>query len=365
MVESYIKPSDCKIVDLFCGIGGLSYGLKKEKFKITAGYDVDEKCKFIFESNNKSKFYTQDVATLKGVELEKHFANAKVKILVGCAPCQPFSSYTFKEKNKDNNKWGLLYHFSRIIKETQPDIVSMENVAQLLNFKQAPVFNDFVDELKDEGYYVHYEIVNCPDYGMPQKRKRLVLLASKFGHIDLVEKTHNPKNYVTVHDAIGSLPPINDGESHPNDPMHYARELDAINKLRIRNTPYGGGWKDWPEELVLECHKKQSGKTYSSVYGRMKWEEPSPTITTHCIGLGNGRFGHPEQNRAISLREAAILQTFPANYKFFPDGHKPPIVALSRQLGNAVPVRLGEIIGQSIKKHLKKITINHGKPTST
>lgn len=352
-----IQAKDCKIVDLFCGIGGLSYGLRMEGFDIAAGYDIDEKCRYAFETNNNCTFYPTDVAELKSSEILEHFGNAKIKILVGCAPCQPFSSYTFKNKEKDHDKWGLLYHFSRLIKETEPHIVSMENVAQLLNFKKAPVFQDFVSTLSSLGYKVHYQIVNCTEYGMPQKRKRLVLLASKLGEIELIPKTHTPENYVTVGDVIRGLPALNDGEVNSEDPMHQARKLNQINKIRIEHTPYGGSWVDWPEELILDCHKKLSGKSYSSVYGRMKWEEPSPTITTQCIGYGNGRFGHPVENRGISLREAAMLQTFPKNYKFFERSDNVSIVTVARQLGNAVPVRLGAVIGKSIKKHLTSVGI--------
>jgi len=129
--------------------------------------------------------------------------------------------------------------------------------------------------------------------------------------------------------------------------------LSPLNKKRIQNTPYGGSWIDWPEHLQLDCHKRDSGKSFPSVYGRMKWDEPSPTITTHCVGYGNGRFGHPEQDRAISLREAALLQTFPLKYKFFKKNVDALSVILARQLGNAVPVRLGEVIAKSIKIHLK------------
>ncbi|HAP96082.1 MAG TPA: DNA methyltransferase, partial [Chryseobacterium sp.] len=204
-------------------------------------------------------------------------------------------------------------------------------------------------------YHIHYEIVNCPDYGIPQKRKRLILLASKLGEIKLISKTHSIENQITVKDAIGNLKPIKDGEKDKKDPFHYSRKLSELNKKRIRATPYGGGWKDWEEDLKLSCHKKNSGKTYASVYGRMVWEKPSPTMTTHCIGYGNGRFGHPEQNRAISLREAALLQTFPLNYQFVEDINKLNTAVAARQIGNAVPVRLGQVIAQSIKQHLKEL----------
>lgn len=341
------------VVDLFCGIGGLTHGFIREGLNVVAGIDIDESCKFAYEANNNSKFISKSVKDITRHELNSLFDDAEIKVLVGCAPCQPFSSYTFKDsEKKDHDKWGLLYEFQRLIRETSPDIVSMENVSQLINFKKAPVFDDFVEALNDEGYHIHYEIVNCTDYGIPQNRKRLVLIASKFGPINLIPKSHDSKNFVTVHEAIGDLPPINDGEFHQRDRLHFARKLSAKNKKRIKNTPYGGGWKDWPENLMLECHKKDSGKSYSSIYGRMKWEEPSPTITTHCIGYGNGRFGHPEQDRAISLREASILQSFPKDYAFFPEDELPATVRIAKQIGNAVPVKLGEVIAKSIKKHL-------------
>lgn len=343
-----------KVVDLFCGIGGLSHGFVLEGFDVVAGVDTDESCKFAFETNNKAEFISKSVTDIEGSDLNAFYQD-DLKILVGCAPCQPFSSYSFKDKEKKNGKWKLLYEFSRLIKETTPTIISMENVSQLLNFKKEPVFDNFINKLKEMGYFVTYEVVNCPDYGIPQNRKRLVLLASKLGEIKLIPKTHNKDNYITVKDAIGYLPEIKDGEHNNEDPLHISRKLSPLNKKRIKSTPYGGSWKDWDEELMLECHKKDSGKSYPSVYGRMVWEKPSPTITTHCIGYGNGRFGHPEQDRAISLREAAILQTFPLNYKFF-DSKKEKVssVKIARQLGNAVPVKLGEVVAKSIKIHLEE-----------
>lgn len=329
------------VIDLFCGIGGLSYGFTKEKVNVLAGIDIDASCKYSFEVNNKSKFIAKSISDVKGNEIKEIFGNTEIKILVGCAPCQPFSSYTFKDKGKKNkNKWGLLYEFSRLIKETTPQIVSMENVAQLRNFKKAPVFKDFIEDLEEMGYKVSYELVHCPDYGIPQNRKRIVLLASKLGEISLIPKTHKKENYVTVRDVLYDLPSIKDGEIYEKDLLHYSRKLSPLNKKRIQQTTYGGSWKDWPEDLRLECHKKKSGKSYPSVYGRMKWDEPSPTMTTHCTGYGNGRFGHPEQDRAISLREASILQTFPAKYKFYDKKKgKYNSVNMAKQIGNAVPVK--------------------------
>ena len=344
------------VIDLFCGVGGLSHGFIQEDFNVLAGIDIDETCRFAFEENNKSEFIAKSITDISAQEINRIYGeNTDLKILVGCAPCQNFSSYMFKDKDKDSNKWKLLYEFSRLINEVQPDIVSMENVAQLINFKKAPVFEDFVSNLKSLGYYVHYEVVNCPDYGIPQNRKRLILLASKFGEIKLIPKTHNRDSYVTVKDAIGELPFIKDGEKDINDPIHFSRKLTPKNKKRIEATPYGGSWKDWNEDLRLECHKKETGKSFPSVYGRMVWEKPSPTMTTQCIGYGNGRFGHPVQDRAISLREAALLQTFPLDYKFVKNDQDYNSTILARQIGNAVPVGLGVAIAKSIKNHIKSI----------
>jgi len=339
------------IVDLFCGIGGLSYGLNKEGLNVVAGYDLDATCKYPYEANNDSVFINEDINNIAGNDLKVHYKNCDVKVLVGCAPCQPFSTYSFK--SEDKKKWQLLYQFSRIVNELQPDIISMENVPRLANFRKEPIFGNFLDNLSKNGYSYSYKIVNCSDYGIPQFRRRLVLLASKFGNIDLIPETHKTDNYRTVEKAIGSLEHLKSGEVSAKDPLHRASKLSELNLKRIRQSKPGGTWKDWDESLLLDCHKKDTGKTYVSVYGRMSWNKPSPTITTHCTGLGNGRFGHPEQDRAITLREAAILQSFPKKYKFVKKGKPYNKRTLSIHIGNAVPVKLGQVIGKSIINHLK------------
>ncbi len=344
---------NCAVVDLFCGIGGLSHGFVKQGFNVVAGIDNDTSCKYVYEENNHAQFIDKDVSELNGASLRKLYPKGKTKILIGCAPCQPFSSYSYKVKKPDESKWKLLYAYAQLIEETQPEIVSMENVPSLLTFKHDHVFQNFVDVLKLNNYYVWHKVVYAPDYGVPQVRKRLVLLASKLGPIELIEPTHKPEEYVTVADVIRNLPPIGDGERDESDPVHCSRSLSTLNKKRIKATPEGGGWKDWSEDLLLECHKKDSGKSFGAVYGRMRWNEPAPTMTTQCVGLGNGRFGHPEQDRAISVREAAIFQSFPLEYKFVENKDELYINRLAKQIGNAVPVRLGEVIAISIKKHLK------------
>ena len=342
-----------EVVDLFCGIGGLSYGLKSRGFHILAGYDLDKTCQYAYETNNDAQFYCQDIRTITKNDILSLYHKKAIKVLAGCAPCQPFSSYAFKNKDKDPNKYDLLYEFGRLVKDVQPDIVTMENVPSIAVFKLKSVFNDFVQTLQDQKYHVKFQIVYCPDYGVPQTRKRLVLLASKLGEIGLISHTHTAETYLTVRDVIGNLPALKAGESCATDQLHRCAALGEMNMRRMKATPYGGGWKDWPEELKLECHKRPGGHSFASVYGRMKWEEPSPTITTQCTGIGNGRFGHPEQDRAISVREAALLQTFPITYSFFENESEVSITKASRYIGNAVPPRLGEVIAESIIEHLK------------
>lgn len=346
------EKNNIEVVDLFCGIGGLSYGMKSKGFKILAGFDLDYTCQYAYEINNEAKFVYKDIKEVTKDDILPLYSKDAIKVLAGCAPCQPFSSYAFKNKTKDPNKYDLLYEFGRLVKEVKPDIVTMENVPAIQKFKLKNVLQDFIEVLKKEGYIVSEKVVYCPDYGIPQTRKRFVLLASKLGEIKLISPTHTKENYVTVRDTIGNLLPIEAGEISLTDPLHRSRVLSTLNMKRMLATPYGGGWKNWPEELLLECHRKEGGKSFGSVYGRMEWDKPAPTMTTLCTGIGNGRFGHPVQNRAISVREAALFQTFPLQYKFFPDEETISITKASRYIGNAVPPKLGEIIAESILNYV-------------
>jgi DNA (cytosine-5)-methyltransferase 1 len=339
-------------VDLFCGAGGLTHGFVKEGIPVTAGIDLDGACQYPYEVNNNTIFIERDVSEFLSEELTELYGDSDIKILAGCAPCQPFSTYSHRYDIARNERWSLLNEFLRLAKDTTPDIITMENVASV---QRHQIFADFVRELKKCNYHVSYRVVDSSHYGVAQTRKRLVLLASLFGPIEMIEKTHHTP--ITVKQSIGGLKAIKAGETASYDKLHSAAELSEINLKRIKASKPGGTWKDWPVELVAPCHQAKSGKTYISVYGRMEWDKPSPTMTTQCFGFGNGRFGHPEQDRAISLREAAILQGFPQNYKFIPPGKPFQRGPLGRMIGNAVPVGLGEAIAKSIKVHLKE----HGK----
>ena len=337
-------------IDLFCGIGGLSYGLMQAGISVAAGLDEDDSCRYAYEENIKCDFLNEDLFEFSGSDLKKYWSDAEIRILVGCAPCQPFSTHANKNKNKEGNqKWRLLEEFSRIIEETEPHIISMENVPNLANKE---IFKNFVSSLKEQEYSVSFKNVFCPDYGIPQKRRRLVLLASRLGEINLIEPTHDPNSYNTTEHAIRGLPPVKSGEVCANDPLHITTNLSEINLKRIRASKPNGTWEDWDKEIQLECHKKKSGSTYKAVYGRMAWGEPSPTITTQFYNYGTGRFGHPEQDRALTIREAALLQTFPLDYVFYKDESEITLTGLGKHIGNAVPVDLGFIIGATIKKHI-------------
>lgn len=339
------------VIDVFCGAGGLTHGFKLEGFAIACGIDADEECRYAFEKNNKAPFVHRDIMEVSGAELLTKYSQygQYKRILVGCAPCQAFSLYNQK---REYENWNLVGEFGRLVSETQADIISMENVPQMKKFQNGKILDDFLKILKKNEYYVWHEIVYCPDYGVPQNRSRFVLLASKLGEIKIIPPSHLEKNYITVGDTIKYLPKIKCGDISKHDFLHRCSRMSKLNKKRIKASKPGGSWKDWNYSLRCLCHRKNSGRGYSNVYGRMSWGELAPTITTKFCGFGNGRFGHPKQNRAISLREGALLQTFPKNYIF----NKPCDIKLTktgRMIGNAVPVRLSRAIARTINLHIR------------
>lgn len=351
-VESYplnMGSTSVAAIDLFCGAGGLSLGLKNAGVEIIAGLDFDPKCEFPYKENLKAQFLLRDVADVKGRELDALWPVEGFRLLAGCAPCQPFSSHRRGLDTSAENSWGLLSHFSRLVSETLPDFVTMENVTGL---RFMSVFDGFVSNLKELGYSVSFGVLNGPEFGLPQYRKRLVLLAALRGSISLPKGSKHANNFATVLSTIGSLPILSNGEADPNDPLHKARQLSPLNLKRMRVSKPGGTWRDWPEDLLAPCHRKQSGATFGSFYGRMKFDTPSPTITTQSSNFGSGRFGHPEQDRTITLREAAMLQGFPRDYKFVPNDSKVSMQNVGRLIGNAVPPPFGYAIGVEILKTL-------------
>lgn len=337
-------------VDLFCGAGGLTAGMLNAGIAVRAGYDIEAQCEYAYHENNRAAFVACDVKDVTAEQLLGWYRPERYRLLAGCAPCQPFSTYNQGRDTRTDRKWPLLYHFARLIEETEPHLVTMENVPDVTKHQ---VYHDFVKSIENKGYKIWDGRVSCVDYGLPQKRRRHVLLASKLGlPIGIIPPTHKDA-HVSVESVIRHLPRIAAGQCDLNDPLHRAATLTPLNFRRITHSRPGGTWRDWPKELVAECHRKESGKTYASVYGRMRADEPSPTMTTLCYGFGNGRFGHPIQDRAISLREAAILQSFPDDYVFM-EPENITFKAVGRMIGNAVPVRLGEVIGESLMNHVRE-----------
>lgn len=351
-------------VDVFCGAGGLSYGLERAGIDVQAGLDIDRHSAYPYEANTEAKFRTVDIRPLARdpEPIKRMFPwNADMEVLAACAPCQPYSTLS-NERDKsteDHDRWGLLNHFKRIVEEVEPDVVITENVLQV---RHDETYVEFEDRLTELGYTLNDPTnrnVYAPEYGIPQNRKRWVLIASKEGKINLPEPFYtDPTEYPTAEDAIGHLPPLEAGAVHPSNDLHRAQSFSEKNLERIRNMNPGEDWRVWEEKgldhLLADCHKRESGRSYKAPYSRMVPDEPAPTITTQFYNYGSGRFGHfdTEQNRALSLLEGALLQTFPEDYDFFEDWERAGFKNVGRLIGNAVPPKLGRIIGEAIGDHV-------------
>ena len=334
-----------KAIDLFCGAGGLTLGLRRAGWDVVAGVDVDEAVEMTYEGNNPGvKFVPADLRSLTTEDILKLAGPVPRQelLLAGCAPCQPFSKQRRGSGFQKRSDATLLGQFARLIRTLEPKVVLMENVPGIAAVPGFSSFRRFLKTLQDFGYECGHGVLNARDFGVPQHRRRYVLLAVRGALAALPYPADGPESHGgTVRATIEHFPTIDAGEGDPSIPNHYAAGLSTLNLQRIRATPIdGGSRRDWPEHLTLECHRKTLG--FSDVYGRMWWDRVAPTLTSRCNSLSNGRFGHPEQDRAISLREAAALQTFPDDYEFF--GTKNRIACW---IGNAVPVSFAESLGRA------------------
>lgn len=327
---------DIVAVDFFCGAGGLTRGLLDAGIKVVLGIDNDPTVKMTFEKNNEIPFLCKNLRELEFQELESLIPLSDQPLLfVGCAPCQPFSKINRFQGNKHNE--DLLLKFGEFIQYFKPSYVVSENVPQIA--KKPKVFNEFLSLLEKNDYKYDYDFIDVKDIGVPQARRRLVLVAAQKQEVQLPEM---PKIRKTVRDAIAHFPLLNNGQASEQYKNHSSMKLSPLNLKRIALTPTDGGdSRSWPKSLRLSCHKNSDG--YTDVYGRMYWDKPAPTLTTRCNSYSNGRFGHPEQDRAISLREAAALQSFPDDYEFF--GSQ---TIIAKHIGNAVPPLLGKFLGEYI-----------------
>jgi len=340
--------------DFFSGCGGTSRGMQDAGLTVRLGIDWDKDAEATYKTNFKTaNFVRADIRKLKVKDLSTLIKRRYNRPLLfgACAPCQPFSKQN-RTADGDDPRRNLLGEFHRFVRAYEPEYLFIENVPGLQAIKDSEgPFSDFLRLLKKLNYWHAYKVVMAYHYGVPQSRRRLVLIASKLGPIEFPPPTTGPGSkkpkLPTVWEAISHLPRIKAGQTHAKIPNHRAANLSDTNLRRIAATPRGGGRVDWPKKLTLNCHQGFSGHT--DVYGRLPKNLPASALTTRCISLSNGRFGHPTQNRAISIREAACLQTFPMNFKFHGN-----LNSMAGQIGNAVPVEMARIFGEAIHKHYKQ-----------
>lgn len=352
-------------VDLFCGSGGLTHGLERAGVDVVAGVDVDHDSQYPYEQNTDAEFVRTDILPLaqNPERIARMFPwDTDLSVLAACAPCQPYSSmgHSKGKGHADHEKWGLLGEVRKIVEYVEPDVVVTENVLQV---QHDEVYDSFVESLEEMGYFINSDEnknVFGPDYGIPQKRKRWVMLASQDGPISLPDPPNTDESeYPTVREAIDHLPPVDAGEVHSDHDLHRARSLSDLNVERIRNMEPGGDWRLWEDRdldhLLADCHVRDSGRSYKAPYSRMRPDEPAPTITTQFYNYGSGRFGHydTDQDRALSILEGALLQTFPEDYDFYENWEDVGVKNLGRLIGNAVPPLLGEYMGEAILRHLE------------
>ena len=332
-------------IDLFSGCGGLSSGMVKAGFNVKAAIDNDADSIKTYQLNHPNcKVVKSDIRNVASLDVKELLGNKRLHLLAGCPPCQGFSSIRRRnnKRNVKDKRNNLILEYLRFVKKLKPLTIMMENVSGLINYH---LFKTMVKKLESLGYRPKYKVVDIKNYGIPQRRKRLVLIGSLLGDI-AIPKSNGEK--VTVRDAIGDLESVR----KTNDPLHktVAKHTQRIKEI-IRLIPKNGGSrKDLPKEYILKCHTgKRVG--FNDIYGRLRWNDYSSTITGGCLNPSKGRFLHPINNRCITAREAALLQTFPKSYKFPADISKTSLALL---IGNALPPKFGYIQARNIKQHLDK-----------
>ena len=335
-------------IDSFCGAGGLGLGLQRAGFEILLSFDIDKLCIETIKANTKYFSHPAQAADiadmLNGRLLKKcNLKRGELFLLAGGPPCQGFSVQRRGSDIDERN--NLVLKYGKLIEELYPMYFVMENVSGIAGKRGKTILAQLIEDVETIGYYVHVDLLDAQDYGVPQRRKRYIIVGERK---DMGKHYSYPKpvgEKHTVRETIGDLPaPPEDGSDHPDIPLHRRDRLSELNLARIRAVKEGQGRDDLPEDLLADCHKVDSSVIgFRSVYGRMAWDDVAPTITARFDSFTRGKFGHPVQDRSISLREGALLQTFPKDFIF--TGNK---VDIARQIGNAVPPILAEQIGKSI-----------------
>ena len=339
-----------KAIDFFCGGGGMTYGLRQAGIDVVAGVDIDKEAKETYEYNNPGTIFIEtDIRNLRSNYFERKFGikqNDDSLILVGCSPCQFYSIINTDKEHSLKTK-DLLRNFARFIEYYKPGYVLVENVPGILTNKQS-IWPLFHKKLKDLGYNkIVYDIIDMSHFGVPQSRRRFSLIATR---LDIeIHLPYADEKQTLLADFIGEsngFPRVEAGHKDLSDFNHTVAGLSDVCLRRLRKTRHDGGSRlDWADdsELQLRCFIGKDD-SFKDSYGRMWWNKPAPTITTKFFSISNGRFGHPNEDRAISLREGATLQTFPQDYIFKSNS----IATTARLIGNAVPCeyarRLGEVI---------------------
>lgn len=333
-------------IDLFSGCGGLSEGLRQAGFNVIAGVEIDKYASKIYRLNHKkSVLFEEDIRNLNIDKMKSLLQNEPLHLLAGCPPCQGFSSIRRLNKKIEvrDERNNLILEYLRFVEDLKPLTIMMENVPGLITYH---LFRKVLNRLTELGYNLKYEIINVANYGVPQRRKRLVLIGSLLGSIEVAKG----KNIIkTVRDTIGNL----EKTDETKDPIHmiYPKHKPRIQKMISMIPKDGGSRKDLPEEYCLECHKKND-VGFNDVYGRLRWNDVSSTITGGCLNPSKGRFLHPEEDRCITAREAALLQTFPKGYKF---STEIPKEALALLIGNALPPKFSKIQASNILSHIESL----------
>lgn len=349
-------------IDLFSGGGGLSEGMRQAGFAINAAVEIDPIAAETFRVNHEgAKVIERDIQYVSSSELLKQagIEHGQLDLLAGCPPCQGFSSLTSKYKRNDNRN-SLINEVSRLVKDLIPKAVMIENVPGLMT-KGNVYLSDFIDVLEGLGYVVNYDVLQVADYGVPQERRRFVLLAGLGFEIAIPKPTHSrtgedslPK-WKTVKEALNGLgkpTPLNEAPSYGGPRSlnwHITRNLSQLNIERLKHVKPGGPRYDIPDHLRPKCHQGKD-RGFGNVYGRMSWDTPSPTITGGCTVLSKGRFGHPSELRTISVREAARLQTFPDTFEFATDS----VDRVCQIIGNALPCEFARIMSEACSNAIVK-----------